>query len=144
MTGQLAVPRIDLKNIYRYLGYREGKGPTPRILSLIMDYTRNINKFIDRSYSYVIKEIEGVEESMVFIEGGIEFESTVLAALFERCTKVGLFVVTIGGRLENVARSLANEGLVLRAHILDSLGSDDLARDIAIGRLTNKGCFSTQ
>jgi len=124
MNGKLVVPKIDLRNVYRYLGYRDGKGPAPRILSLIMDYVKHVNKFVDRSYSYVVKEIEKVEGPLVVIEGGIAFESKVVASLLERCSKVGLFVVTIGGRLEDIARRLADEGLVLHAHILDAIGSD--------------------
>ncbi len=124
MTSRVAAPKIDLRNIYRYLGYRDGKRPAPRILSLITDYAKHINRFVDRSYFYVIKGIEKVEGSLVVIDSGIEFESKVLAQLLERCSKVGLFVVTIGGRLEDLTRHLADEGLVLHAHIVDALGSD--------------------
>jgi hypothetical protein len=150
MTSKLAVPGIDLRNVLRFLGYIDGRKPTQRILSMIWDYARHINRFVDRSYSYVIKEIDKVEESLVVIDGGIEFESTVVASLLEQCSKVGLFVVTIGGRLEDMARRLADEGLVLHAHILDAIGSDaveqcaDLVQHMIRRKASEQGLFTSR
>jgi len=59
-----------------------------------------------------------------FIEGSHVFKSRIVAQLLVRCRKVAIFTLTIGPQLEEVVAHLAEEGLVLKASVLDAIGSN--------------------
>jgi len=112
------------------------------MLSLIDEYVENAHDLIEPSYSYVIRDIERVQDSTVFVEGSIAFRSRVIARLLEQCDKVAVFLVTIGNHLEEMACQLAEDGLVLQAAVLDAIGSstaDRVADSVQgmIGELAN-------
>ena len=64
----------------------------------------------------------------VTIDGGIVFRSSILTRLLEQCEKVAVFTVTIGNHLEKIVAALARDGLMLRATILDTVGSNTAER----------------
>ena len=51
------------------------------------------------------------------------FESEVITQLLEQCKKVAVFLVTIDNRLEEMACRLAQDGVILEAYVLDTIGS---------------------
>jgi len=118
------VERFDRQRILTTLGYGTEATIPARISSLVNEYTQDSNHFIDLSYSYVIRDIQTVWENHVAIEGEVIFRSRIIAQLLERCEKVAIIALTIGNRLERIAARLAENGLVLRASILDAIGSD--------------------
>ena len=75
------------------------------------------------SYSYIIRDVEWVEDSVAFIEDSIIFKSQVIARLLEQCEKVAVFALTIGNHLEEMVYQLAKDRLVLQASVLDAIGS---------------------
>jgi hypothetical protein len=127
---------IDRQHVLNHIGYGNGRTPSARIESLIGEYTDNICHLIEPSYSYVIRGIKSVRGARVFIEGSVTFRSNVIAQLLEQCQKVAVFVLTIGGRLEEVVHQLAEDGLMVQAAVLDAIGSDaaetlaDVVQDI--------------
>ena len=119
---------VDRKQVCRYVGYDvDGKLP-PRISSLIDEYIDNVHYLIEPSYSYVIRDIALVQDSLAVIDGSIIFESQVIAGLLEQCHKVALFLVTIGKHLEETACRLAEDGIIVQAAVLDAIGSDAVER----------------
>ena len=128
---------IDKKQVCHYIGYDAHYKSPSRISSLIDEYIENAHRLIEPSYSYVIKDIEQVQGSIVVIEGSITFESQVTARLLEQCYKVAVFLVTIGARLEEMVCQLAEDGLILHATVLDAIGSDAAERvaDFVQGRI---------
>ncbi|MFC2017995.1 vitamin B12 dependent-methionine synthase activation domain-containing protein [Chloroflexota bacterium] len=116
--------RIDKKRVYRRIGYSPGNRVSARISNLIDDYIDNVDHIIEPAYSYVIRDVEWVQESRVFIDGSITLESKVIAQLLEQCNKVAMFIMTIGSHLEETTRQLADDGLVLQSAILDAVGSN--------------------
>ncbi len=125
---------INSEKVCRYLGYIAEYKLTARISSLIKGYIENVHNLIEPSYSYVIREIEGVRRSCAFIGDSIVFESEVIARLLEPCSEVALFVGTIGHRLEEMAHKLAVDGCILQSAVLDALGSvavDEVAEYVA-------------
>ena len=114
---------IDRHQVLRNIGYSTHRKPSARIASLINEYIENAHQLIEPLYSYVIRDIEGVRRSCVFVEGSIVFESEVIARLLEQCQKVVVFLATIGNRLEKMVLRLAEDGLVLDASVLDAIGS---------------------
>ena len=124
LTDNRLVERIDRQQILTTLGYSTEATIPARISSLVNEYTQDSNHFIDLSYSYVIRDIHTVEWNHTTIEGGVIFRSRILAQLLEQCESVAIFTLTIGNRLERIAARLAENGLVLRALILDAIGSD--------------------
>ena len=114
---------IDKQQVCRYIGYEDGQKLSARISSLIDDYAEHAHSLINPSYSYVIKDVEWARGSMAFVEGSIIFKSRIIAKLLERCTRVAIFLVTIGKYLEETSFRLAKDGLILQATVLDAIGS---------------------
>ncbi len=119
---------INKQQVLRDIGYAPDSKPSPRMESLTDDYIENAHQFIAPSFSYVIRDIELVEGASVILEGGVIFESGVIARLLEKCQKVAVFVLTIGDYLEDAAARLAQDGLVLQSAVLDAIGSDATER----------------
>ncbi|HEX76034.1 MAG TPA: hypothetical protein G4O12_05545 [Dehalococcoidia bacterium] len=114
---------IDRWQVLRSIGYGTHHKLPARIVSLIDEYVENAHQLIEPSYSYIIRDIEGVRRSCVYVEGSIVFESHVIARLLEQCEKIAVFLVTIGNRLEEMVLWLAEDGLVLQSAVLDAIGS---------------------
>ena len=120
--------QVNKKRVCHYIGYDADYKPPARILSLIDDYVEHSHHLIEPSYSYTIRDIKRVQGSRVLIDGSIAFESQVIARLLEQCHKLALFLVTIGGHLEETSRRLAEDGNILQAAVLDAIGSDAVGR----------------
>lgn len=120
--------QIDRKEVCHYIGYDAGHKPPVRISSLIDEYIENVHHLIESSYSYVIRDVEWIQEFRVFIEGSIILESKVIARLLEQCHKVAMFLMTIGNHLEETACRLAEDGLILQSAVLDAIGSNAAER----------------
>jgi len=121
---------INKEQVCHNLGYNAGYKLNTRISSLLDGYVEHAHHLIEPAYSYVIRDIEGVRRSCVFVEGSVVFESSVIAKLLGQCNKVAVFMATIGDRLEEMVLHLAKEGLVLQSAVLDAIGSvavDNLA-----------------
>ena len=114
---------IDTLQVLLNIGYASERKPSARVGSLIKEYAGNIRHLIEPSYSYTIRDVILIHGSSVAIDGSVVFESNVVAQLLERCVKVAAFLVTIGSRLEKIVSSLAENGLVLQATVLDAVGS---------------------
>jgi hypothetical protein len=122
--------KIDMDKVCGILGYRGKFTLTPRISSIIKGYIENTHDLIEPSYSYVIRDVERVRRSCVFVGGSILFESSVISKLLVNCNKVAIFVATIGNRLEEMVLKLSIDGRVLQSAVLDAIGSvatDNLA-----------------
>ena len=122
-TSNLVNIEIERQQVLRNIGYNTRRKPPARVVSLVDQHIDNAHQLIKPSYSYVVRNIERVRRSCVFVEGSIVFESEVLARLLEQCTMVVVFLVTIGDRLEEMVCRLAGDGLVLEASVLDTIGS---------------------
>ncbi len=114
---------IGSQQVLRNIGYDTDCEPPARTVSLVIEYLENAHHLIDPSYSYVIKNVEWVHGSITLIEDSIIFKSQVIARLLEKCQKVAVFALTVGNRLEEMVRQLAKEKLVLKASVLDAIGS---------------------
>jgi len=119
---------INRQSIFRDIGYAIDCKPSTRMFSLVTDYVENARDLIEPSFSFVIRNIELVRGSHVFIEDSVIFESEVIARLLERAEKVAVFTLTIGSHLEDTAAQLARDGLILQAAVLDAIGSDAAER----------------
>ena len=93
------------------------------MVSLVSDYAEHADDLIDPSYSYVIRNIQQVQNSYATIEGPIVFKSSVIARLLEQCGQVAVFLTTIGGHLEEMVSQLSKDGFMLQASVLDAIGS---------------------
>ena len=114
---------INRKQVCRYIGYSADYKPPARISSLVDEYVEHAYQLIEPSYSYVIRDIEWIWGSSVFIEGSIIFEGQVIAQLLAQCHKVMVFLVTIGKHLEETVCRLAEDGLIVQSAVLDAIGS---------------------
>jgi len=122
VSGRIGID-IDRGSVCRYLGYRADVEPSARIASLLDEHIERAQHLIEPSYSYVISDINRVGGSRAFVKSRVVFESEVIARLLERCEKVAVFILTIGSRLEETVGSLAENGLIVEAYVLDAIGS---------------------
>ena len=114
---------IDKHLVLQNIGYASGRKPSARVASVLDEYIENANQLIEPSYSYIIKDIERVRSSCVFIDGSIVLRSQVITKMLKECSKIAIFVATIGSHLEETVIRLTEDGLVLQSAILDSIGS---------------------
>lgn len=115
--------KVDRKDVCRYLGYSPDVEPSARIASLLDEYVETARNLIRPCYSFIIKDIKAIVGSRVFIEGSVVFTSEAIAKLLERCEKVAVFILTIGGRFDETVRWLADSELIIEAYALDAIGS---------------------
>jgi hypothetical protein len=120
--------RLDKSAILRSMGYGANSEPSARVVSLIDEYVREIEQLLEPSYTYVVKNVMAVKGARVLTEGPAVFESRVVSGLLGGCRRVGVFVATIGGRLEEMACRLSEEGSMLQASVLDAIGSEAVSR----------------
>jgi len=114
---------IDMQQVLNNIAYSAAREPATRIVSLVNEYVENVHHLIEPSYSCVIRDIKLVQGAHVVIDGPIFLRSQVIARLMEECHKAAIFVATIGNHLEEMACCLAEDGLILRAAVLDAIGS---------------------
>lgn len=114
---------INSQKIYRNLGYGQGARLTSRTRNLVAEYAEHANELVDPVYAYVIRNVEGVRKSYVYMEGRGIFRGRVISELLQNCSKVAIFVATIGSQLEEMSRNMAEDGQMLHAAVLDAIGS---------------------
>jgi hypothetical protein len=126
MSKTLAISDIDIekREVCRYLGYAKGQSPTAPRSSLIDNQTAEAYGLIEPSYSCVIKKVKDVEGPRIFIEESVVLTSNVIARIFSKCHEVAVFVTTLGSRLEEKVSQLMSEGEILKAVVLDAVGSE--------------------
>jgi hypothetical protein len=115
---------INEEKILRDIGYDIGYEPPARMKALVHKYAQNANQLINPVYSYVIRDIDFIIGSNVFVEDGAIFQSRVISVLLKKCEQVAVFALTIDGYLEEVVGHLTDNGLVVQARVLDAIGSD--------------------
>lgn len=109
--------------VLKLMGYDPPERSPARINSMIADYMDDASGWIKPSYNYVLKDVLEVSGRFSRIEGGVTFESAVIARLLSGCQKVAVFALTIGSTLEKFSASLSANGLVLKASVVDAVGS---------------------
>ncbi len=120
--------KIDRRKVCHRIGYDSDYKAPVRTLSLVNEYTKHAQQLIQPLYSYVIRDVEWARGSIALIQDSIIFKSQVIARLLEECHKVAIFVATIGEHLEEITNQLAEDGLMLKAAVLDAIGSDTVER----------------
>jgi hypothetical protein len=115
---------IDKDEVCRYLGY-EGKQNLPSSRSSLIDNQIEVAyKLIEPSSSFIIKKTEKIQPPHTFLEGYLIFTSKTISQLVSKCYEVIIFLITIGNRLEEEVSQLMEGGEVLKATILDAVGSE--------------------
>lgn len=133
VMSNILISSVEKKQVLSRIGYGDAENISSRIDSLVDDYIDNYHEFIMPSSACVYRDIGEVSAGHVRI-GEVTFESGILARLLQRCQRVAVFALTIGGYLEELVAYLSAEGMVLPATILDAVGSgavEKLAGEIA-------------
>ena len=115
---------IDKDEVCRYLGYGKDQGPTSSISSLIDEEIEEAYNLIEPLCFYQLVDIKRVRNPWVILEDGSRITSEVLSRVLSRCRQVAIFVANIGRSLEERVAQLMKEGQILRATILDAVGSE--------------------
>lgn len=114
---------IAKRRVLTSLGYGRKDRPSPAISSLVDEYIKGANQLVEARYLCCFEEITAVEGLTSVIRESVAFESEVVAGLLQRCSKVVVFLTTIGERLETKVRKLAGDGSMVHAYVLDAVGS---------------------
>jgi hypothetical protein len=143
--GNQILINIDEEQVLRDGGYDSDREPPTRVTTLAHEYAENANQLINPAFSYVIRDIDFVINSSVFIDGGAVFQSQVISGLFKMCEKVAVFALTIDGYLEETVAQLAEDGFIVQARVLDAIGSNaveqvaEYVQDIIRQRVSAQG-----
>jgi hypothetical protein len=113
---------IDKKEVCRYLGYN-GRSP-PASISLIDSQIARAYKLIKPAYTYELKAIDSIQGDEVFVKGSLVFTSKTISYVLSNCEWVVVFLVTIGNDLEEESSKLIEKGEMLKATILDAIGTE--------------------
>lgn len=121
-----------------HLGYPGRRPARSAVVSAVDECLRDADRLIDARYLCSLENVLMVAHPASVIRGTMAFESHVISRLLERCSKVIVFVATIGGRLEDTARGHAEDGNLVRSFALDATGSAaveqvaDRVQDLAV------------
>ena len=115
---------IDKDEVCRYLGYGKDQDPSSSISSLIDGEIDDAYELIQPSCFYQLMDIRRVRKPWVILEDGLRITSELLSWVLGRCHRVAIFMTTIGQDLENRVAELMAEGQILRATLLDAVGSE--------------------
>ena len=121
---------MDEVEVHQYLGYEKEHYLKSRVLSLVDSQIRKAYEFIKPAAYYTIKPITSVGNSKISLDR-LLFTSRNLAQVFSDCSRAAIFAVTIGEALEKEVAQLTKEGSVLKASVLDAVGS------IAVEKVAN-------
>jgi hypothetical protein len=125
--------KLARRQVARALGYIGKRQPPSGVTSLIDEYVNGSGQLIDARYWYGLEDVTLVDGLTSVLRDSVAFESRVVANLLERCSKVVIFLTTIGGNLEAKVRNLAEDGSLLHAYVLDAFGS--IAAEQAAGHV---------
>jgi hypothetical protein len=114
---------IDKSRVCRFLGYLRGQNLTASASSLIDLQIEEAQGLIQPSHSFVVRKVLDAEISRTFIEGAVVFTSNVITSILSRCHEVAIFTATVGAGLEERVSQLMGKGEMLKAVVLDAVGS---------------------
>ena len=125
MPVVLAIDRItiDKSSVSRYLGYLRGQNLSAPVSALIDRQIEEAQSLLEPSCSCSIRKILDTEGPRTFIEGPVTFSSNTITGILYRCHEAAIFVTTIGTGLEKRVSELMNKGEMLKAVVLDAVGS---------------------
>ena len=116
------VSSVEKQGVLNRIGYGNAENIPSRIDSLVEGYIDNYHDFIAPSFFRVYKDIGEISGNCVRIDT-VTFKSNVLARLLQQCERAAVFVITIGGYLEELVAYLATKEMMLQATVLDAVGS---------------------
>lgn len=118
---------IDKNEVCRHLGYQE-RSPSASVLSLIDSQIAKAYKLIKPTYTYELRAIEGILGQDIFVANSLVFTSKTISYVLSDCKWVAIFLVTIGNDLEEESLKLMEKGEMLKAAILDAIGTEAVAQ----------------
>jgi len=119
---------VDKNEVCRYLGYGDNaRAISPSVSSLIDSQIARAYGLIKPAYTCEIKAVEGVQGQKVFVEGSLVFTGKTVSYVLSDCKKVAIFLLTIGGDLDKEVSRLIRTGEVLKATVLDAVGTGAVA-----------------
>jgi hypothetical protein len=121
---------IDKDGVCRSLGYGNGRGSSSSISSLIDEEIEEAYDFIQPSCSYRTMDIRRVRRPRVTLEDGLVITSEVLSWVLLPCQMAVIFVASIGRGLEDRVSQLMEQGHMVKAALLDTIGSEAAEKTI--------------
>jgi hypothetical protein len=120
--------RIDRADVCRSLGYRSMDSPSANIALLIDDCIAKSLPLLQPAFACVIREVRSIHGRISVLDDGSRFESEIIGRLLEHCQRVAVYVVTIGGQIEDMSSALAEDGYITESYVVDSIGSSATER----------------
>lgn len=105
------------------LGYRD-RSPSASTLPIIKSQITKSHTLIKPAYTYSLKALEGITGEQAFVEGSLVFTSRTVSHVLIGCKQIVVFLVTIGGGLDDEMSRLMEKGNILEATILDAIGTE--------------------
>lgn len=127
---------IDKDEVCRYLGYRNGQGPNSSISSVMDEEIDEAYQLIQPWCCYQLMNIRQIRQPRIILEDGLTITSVVLSRILYPCHQIAIFLATIGQNLEDRVTHLMDEEQMLRATVLDAVGSE--AAEKTVGYLQER------
>jgi len=138
---------LKIEKVLRWEGFREYSKIRPEIKNLTLELLASIKQahLIEPVVAYEIYSVTEISPSQVSLEGDVTVHGSLLPSAFPEARELAVVVCTIGPRLEKQATDYSKNGRILRAMLLDSVGSaaiDVLAQEACkfiTGKASSRG-----
>ena len=116
---------ISRKNIFKYLGYTEGKAPDP-YPEILEDLLITAKKIAEIKAGFVVFDnINIAENSALLSVNGTDFNTgKIISSALQDSQSVCFFVCTAGKGIEEFSRKLMKEDKAIEGYIMDMIGSE--------------------
>ncbi|MEA1959240.1 MAG: vitamin B12 dependent-methionine synthase activation domain-containing protein [Chloroflexota bacterium] len=117
---------IGKKQLCRRLGYWNSDEPRASISTLIEETIEEAHQLIEPSCTYQIMDVQHIRRPRVTLVNGAKMTVTsdVLSWVLYPCEQAAIFACSIGPKVEEQVARLTEEGYLVKAMILDAIGSE--------------------
>lgn len=122
------LPKIEVskEKVAQRLGY--SSTPPGKLEKAMEEMLNRAKDLLSPRAVYVLRRIIHFPEGVILIPGGITFNTVRIGHYLTCCDQIVVYLVTIGGSLEEEVGKLMRKGDFLSALILDAIGSEATGR----------------
>lgn len=115
-------PLISKEKVFRLLGQSD-TSRSARLMKKVDKQIVDLERKMQPRILYTTRNIRGIDQGTLTLEGGIRLKSIKLSKTFRKCERVTIFLATIGKRVDDVIKTTLNKKKLSDAYIYDAIGS---------------------
>jgi len=114
--------RLDPAEVLRMMGGAHRRTVQTNIDDLVRRLINETRPLLRPRGTYIIHDIQRMTDTQLCLKNGPTFEGPI-AGFLKPASRVAIFIVTIGQRLEEVAEERTGPGAMLNSYVLHAIGS---------------------